>query len=173
MDATRCVPSTRCKAIVKFQVNVRTATTGPTSHVLYMLSEPLWRICRSIIVYQIFISSFWIQDQSGDSVSWPGASRGRYKLVLCSCSKGLPACSSSTFMDCIYTILLHASPCQRLVYLEEKEYNVQDYLEFHACGDHIKARANPALDSLYLIFMRNRENIMIYNSFVQRVSITL
>jgi len=43
---------------------------------------------------------------------------------------------------------------------------VQDYLEFHACGDNIKARANLALDSLYPIFMINRGNLMIYNNFV-------
>ena len=52
-----------------------------------------------------------------------------------------------------------------------RKNNVQDFLQFHACGDHIKAKANPALDSLYPIFMIKEENIIIYNCFVQRVNI--
>lgn len=43
--------------------------------------------------------------------------------------------------------LLFCVPCLVRGQFISRQNNVQDYLEFHACGDHIKARANPALDS--------------------------
>lgn len=43
--------------------------------------------------------------------------------------------------------LLFCMPCLVKGQFISSQNNMQDHLEFHACGDHIKARANPALDS--------------------------
>lgn len=43
--------------------------------------------------------------------------------------------------------LLFCMPCLVRGQFISRQNNVQDHLDFHACGDHIKARANPALDS--------------------------
>lgn len=43
--------------------------------------------------------------------------------------------------------LLFCMPCLVRSQFISRQNNVQDYLELHACGDHIKSRANPALDS--------------------------
>lgn len=43
--------------------------------------------------------------------------------------------------------LLFCMPCLVRSQFISRQNNVQEYLELHACGDHIKSRANPALDS--------------------------